>query len=315
MERGVARRSGTRRRGGRAAALALAGAALLLAGFDVETGRLTSVRPGGMALVPAGVFVMGSDPVDLVAAVRLCRRDYHGARLTLDACGRSFFETELPRRRVFLRAFAIDRLEVTNAEYRACVRAGGCDPAALVDADRRFTAPRAPVVGVTWDEARAYCRWRRGRLPTEAEWEKAARGPGGRTWPWGAIWAPRRLNHGRVNPLLSLRSLDPELHRDVDSRDGYRLTAPVGSFAAGASPYGVLDLAGNVAEWTADVFAPRPPQSRSRAQPRGPAVGALRTVKGGSFLDPAHRTRAAWRTAAEPHQRANDRGFRCVQDR
>jgi len=294
----------------------LGGAALLVAGFDVTTGRLTPVdHPGGMVTIPAGLSLMGSDVADMLAAIRLCRRDYAGARLTLDACGRSFFELELPRRRVFLRAFAIDRFEVTNAQYRACVRARRCDPAALVDADPRFTAPRAPIVGVTWDEARAYCRWRGMRLPTEAEWEKAARGPAGRTWPWGAAWDPGRLNHGRIGAMLSLRSLDPDLHRDADARDGHRLTAPVGSYRRGASPYGVLDMAGNVAEWTADVFSPRPPQARSLVQPRGPTAGALRTVKGGSFLDPAHRTRAAWRAAAEPHVRANDRGFRCARDR
>jgi formylglycine-generating enzyme required for sulfatase activity len=293
----------------------MAGAAVLLAGFDVETGRLQPVgRRGGMAVVPAGFFAMGSDPVELVAAIRLCRSQYGAARVAFDACSRSFLEAELPRRRVFLRAFAMDRLEVTNADFRACVRAGACDAAALVDADPRLTAPRAPVAGVTWDEARAFCRWRGGRLPTEAEWEKAARGPAGRVWPWGATWQPRRLNHGRIGALLTQRSLDPDLHRDADGADGYRLTAPVGSFPAGASPYGVLDLAGNVAEWTADVFVTEPPQARSQAQPRGPAAGSLRTVRGGSYLDPAHRTRAAARTAAEPHRRANDRGFRCVKD-
>ena len=294
---------------------AMVGIAALLSGFAVETGRLHPVgRPGGLVVVPAGTFAMGCDPVEIVVAMRLCQREYGAARVSFDACSRAFVEAEMPRRRVFLRAFAIDRLEVTNADFRACVRAGGCDPAALVDADPRLTAPGAPVAGVTWDEARAYCRWRGARLPTEAEWEKAARGPAGRTWPWGNTWEPRRLNHGRIGALFTQRSPDPDLHRDADAADGFLLTAPVGSFPGGASPYGVLDLAGNVAEWTADVFATEPPQTRSRAHPRGPAVGSLRTVKGGSYLDPAHRTRAAARTAAEPHQRANDRGFRCVKD-
>ena len=295
--------------------LLIVGLAALLAGFQVETGRLTAVgHPGGMAVVPAGTFAMGSDPVEVVAAMRLCRSDYGAARVAFDACSRSLVEAEMPRRRVFLRAFAMDRHEVTNADFRACVRAGACDAAALVDADPRLTAPGAPVTGVTWHEARAFCRWRGGRLPTEAEWEKAARGPAGRTWSWGNTWEPRRLNHGRIGALLTQRSLDPDLHRDADVTDGFALTAPVGAFPAGASPYGILDLAGNVAEWTADVFATEPPQTRSRAHPRGPAAGSLRTVKGGSYLDPAHRTRAAARSAAEPHQRANDRGFRCVKD-
>ncbi|HEY3359114.1 MAG TPA: SUMF1/EgtB/PvdO family nonheme iron enzyme [Polyangia bacterium] len=297
------------------ALVAIAATGLLTAAFGADTGRTAAVRrPAGMALVPAGTFVMGSSNEEVAAAIRACAAEYGPARAPA-GCNRSFFDPELPKRRVFLRAFALDRLEVSVAEYRACVRAGACDPGALVAQDPRLTRPEGPMTGVTWDEAVAFCRAQGKRLPTEAEWEKAARGGSGRLWPWGGGWDPRRANHGRVSVELALRYLDPELHRDADGADGFRLTAPVGSFPAGASPYGVLDLAGNAAEWTADVFALDPPQARSAADPRGPAQGPLRTVRGGSFLDPSFRLRAAWRGAAEPGTRSSERGFRCAKDR
>jgi formylglycine-generating enzyme required for sulfatase activity len=292
---------------------ALVAAVGLLFGLGADTGRTATVRrAAGMAAVPAGTFIMGSSPEDVAAAARLCAAEY-GARGP-GGCNRSYFDPELPKRRVFLRTFAIDRLEVSVADYRACAQANACDPAPLAVADPRLRADGAPQTGVTWGEAVAYCRWRSARLPTEAEWEKAARGGDGRTWPWGAAWDPRRLNHGRVAPELAVRFLDPELHRDADVGDGFRLTSPGGSFPAGASPYGVLDLAGNAAEWTADVFALDPPQARAASSPRGPALGPLRTVRGGSYLDPSFRTRAAWRGAGEPHGRSAERGFRCARD-
>jgi formylglycine-generating enzyme required for sulfatase activity len=263
--------------------------------------------------VPAGTFIMGSSNEEILAAMRLCAAEYGGVHAGA-GCSRSFFEVEAPRRRVFLRAFALDRLEVSVADYRACVRAGRCDAAALVALDPRLARPAGPMTGVTWDEAVAFCRAQSGRLPTEAEWEKAARGPTGRVWPWGASWDPLRANHGRVSAELALRYLDPELHRDADSVDGHRLAAPVGAFPGGASPYGALDLAGNAAEWTADVFALDPPQARAAAQPQGPAQGPMRAVRGGSYLDPSFRVRAAWRGAAEPDRRATERGFRCARD-
>jgi formylglycine-generating enzyme len=296
-------------------ALTLAVLGVFLLGAGADTGRpQTIVRPREMVDVPAGSFEMGSTLPDVIDAARLCSVEYTrvSARPT---CNRAAFEVELPRRRVLLRAFAVDRVEVTNAEYRACARAGRCDPAALANADPRLTAPEAPVAGVTWDEAVAFCRFRGKRLPTEAEWEKAARGSDGRTWPWGSQWQPAWLNHGRISPEIASRFIDPDLHRDADGSDGARLSAAVGSYPAGRSPYGALDLAGNVAEWTADVFLTEPPQAHSVVQPRGPADGPLRTVRGGSFLDPAYRTRAAVRSGAEPRLRANERGFRCAQDR
>jgi formylglycine-generating enzyme required for sulfatase activity len=297
-----------------AALLALAAGALLGPALAADTGGAAAVRrPAGMALVPAGTFTMGSSHEDVTAAIRRCLAEY-GPNRGAAGCSRSFFDPELPKRRVFLRAFALDRLEVTVADYRACVRVRRCDAGALVAQDPRLRAADAPMTGVTWDEAAAYCAAQGKRLPTEAEWEKAARGPDGRIWPWGTTWDPARANHGRISAALALRHLDPDFHRDADGTDGFRLAAPVGSFPRGASPYGALDLAGNVAEWTADVFALDPPQARSAAQPRGPAQGPLRAVRGGSYLDPAFRLRAAWRGAAEPGQRSSERGFRCAKD-
>src|SRR5262249_23089918 len=134
----------------------------------------------------------------------------------------------------------IDRTEVTNAAWRRCVAAGRCPPSRTSDADARFAGDTLPVASITQPEAARYCAWVGGRLPTEDEWEKAARGEGHRRRAW-ARWDHSRLGtHGR-----------PPMRPDPS--DGFRWAAPVASFPDGASPYGVLDMAGNVWEWTSSA--------------------------------------------------------------
>jgi formylglycine-generating enzyme required for sulfatase activity len=184
--------------------------------------------------------------------------------------------------------FWIDRTEVTVAAYERCVAAGVCEAAS-----DPFGLARggAPVVDVTHDMARAYCAWAGGRLPTEAEWELAARGPDGRTYPWGE------------------RTPDCTLARLQGCGTG---PLAAGTLRAGASPFGALDMAGNVAEWTADHGGPSP-SARSHRDPTGPSEGRTRVVRGGAFDAPATALRTFARAERDPREARYDTGFRCVR--
>lgn len=181
---------------------------------SLPTQSKTPEAPEGMALVPAGPFVMGAD---------------HEGELD-----------ERPAHEVTLRAFFLDLTEVTNEAYHKCVDAGVCRPhdpgnakANKVGEDREFRKPRQPISAVSWEDATTYCRWIDKRLPTEAEWEKAARGTDGRKYPWGA-----------------------EFPTHEHAVFGEGTTAEVGSRPKGKGPYGHLDLAGNVWEWVNDFYDP-----------------------------------------------------------
>ncbi len=181
----------------------------------------TMTRPeDGMVMVhvPAGAFEMGSD---------------------------DGYDDEKPVHTVYLDAYWIDRTEVTNAQYRRCVQAGECRESACAG-DGAYNGADQPVVCVSWDDAAAYCEWAGGRLPMEAEWEKAARGTDGRAFPWGNEFDCRKGNFDDETEL------DDYTVPGGPDCDGYDRTAPVGSYAAGASPYGALNMAGNVREWVSD---------------------------------------------------------------
>lgn len=202
--------------------------------------------------------------------------------------------SEYPEREVRVPAFRIDRTEVSNAAYGACVDAGGCERQLYAD-DPELGAADRPVVGVSWLDARAFCTWAGRRLPTEMEWERAARGGDLRKWPWGPVFNPAYTN---------TRS---------DAEDWER-TAPVGSFPEGASPFGVLDMAGNAAEWVADYFDPTIYRSDPRAElTEGPLDGRERSVRGGSWADGPHRVRVASRQGQSPTEVDDGTGFRCAR--
>jgi formylglycine-generating enzyme required for sulfatase activity len=276
-------------------------------------------------IIPAGGFVMGFADEEAAndEALEACIREL--GPLHEDACHQAgLFRDAVPERRVFLAAFAIDRFEVTVAAYRECVAAGVCDIAPLVSGDQRYTEAAHPVVNVCWQDAADYCAFAGGRLPTEAEWERAARGTDGRRWPWGNVPRDDDFNHGAMETtaLLQTRALAmpggfaPE-EWIADASDGWTYLAPGGSEPWSQSPTGAHDLAGNVAEWVEDYYgqdgyADLPtvsPARRSRHEGL-----SERVVRGGSWLDPPFRGRTYARQRIDPVHRAPTIGFRCARD-
>ena len=246
----------------------------------------------GMALVyvPEGEFIMGSSPEE----------DPY------------FWGAEGPAHQVYVDAFWIYQTEVTNAMYQACVAEQAC-PKPLRNESRRvadyYTAEKFadyPVIQVNWTHATAYCVWAGGRLPTEAEWEKAARGTDGRLFPWGnADLAPELASFCGSN-------CPGEIRESFD--DGYVEIAPVGTFPAGASPYGALDMAGNVWEWTFDYFSSQYYENCPYENPRGPVSGTRRVIRGGGWNNGEEGLRTVGRASLPPKDGLDTVGFRCVVD-
>ncbi|MFZ6027185.1 MAG: SUMF1/EgtB/PvdO family nonheme iron enzyme [Chloroflexota bacterium] len=250
-----------------------------------------TVNPWDGALlnwIPAGRFIMGANPGST---------DFWGA--------------EAPAHTVMLDAFVMYRHEVTNAMYQACVKAAACS------SPRTYSSPSAglyftnssfndyPVIYVTHGEAAAYCEWVGGRLPSEAEWEKAARGEDGRLYPWGND----PLDETRAN-FCGQDCPHDSANADLD--DGYPDLAPVGSFPAGASPYGVMDMAGNVLEWTADWYQADYYAVSPAENPEGPASGSKHPIRGGSWFNDQSGLRTAARASMNSGDAADTLGFRCA---
>jgi formylglycine-generating enzyme required for sulfatase activity len=230
----------------------------------------TRVSSRGSAVqihIPLGAFIMGSNTDE-------------GDRAPMHA--------------VYLDAFWIDQTDVTNAQFALCVEAGACTYHVSFETNPRFTDPvyaNHPVVYVGWQDAVDYCTWQGGRLPTEAEWEAAARGPYGRTHPWG-----------EEDPSAILANVDGYVND----------TTPVGSHPAGASYYGVLDMGGNVREWVSDWYDPNYYWDSPPRNPQGPKTGEKRVLRGSCFSDPGWRSLASTRYAHVPDSAGATRGFRCA---
>jgi formylglycine-generating enzyme required for sulfatase activity len=204
---------------------------------------------------------------------------------------------ERPARSIHLDAYSIDKYEVTNHQYAAFVAATGHrkagPPSRYAKNMARMRGVNQPVVYVSWEDADAYCRWRGKRLPTEAEWEKAMRGTDARLWPWG----------NDADPLASNWAV---------ARDGYDVTAPVGSFRRDVSPFGVADGAGNVLEWVADWYGEDVYRDAAGANPKGPEFGTFKVLRGGGYTTSGTDVRVTSRSKMVPDFRDETIGFRCA---
>jgi formylglycine-generating enzyme required for sulfatase activity len=230
-------------------------------GFDCSA----TAEVGDMVMVPAGEFSMG------------CADD---AKCPDD---------EQPQHTVSLSAFEIDRTEVTQGAYTACVMDGACLPPSC---DWSCDSADLPASCVTWSQASAYCAWAQKRLPTEAEWEKAARGQQGNKYPWGD-----------AAPSCATANM---------SGCGDAPKA-AGSLPAGASPYGALDMAGNMVELVADWYDAAYYAASPAADPPGPASGKRYSGRGGGFKSGADYMRASKRDWYDPTDTAASLGFRCAR--
>ncbi|MGZ9234798.1 MAG: formylglycine-generating enzyme family protein, partial [Anaerolineales bacterium] len=236
----------------------------------------------------AGEFTMGGKAAEEVA---LCLENFESD------CQLNWFMDEEPVQTVYLDAFYIDIYEVTNALYKACEEEGACEPPQSTSSNGRpdyYGNPEFdhhPVINVDWNQAKTYCEWRGARLPTEAEWEKAARGTDGRMYPWGS----------------ELDKTFANFHWEIAD------TTEVGSYEKGKSPYGLYDMAGNAWEWVSSLHRPYP---YSATDGRESLEGeGLRIVRGGSWgFDGDISVRAPFRYDYEPTYTSIDLGFRCALD-
>jgi Sulfatase-modifying factor enzyme 1 len=226
-----------------------------------------------MVYVPGGAFQMGSAESDALANF-----------------------DEKPPHPVTLDAFWIDKTEVTNAQYKKCVQAGACKPSEFPD-DWDTNGDPQPVVGVSWYDAGAYCQWAGATLPTEAQWEKAARGMDGRIYPWGNETATCEY---------------AVMAEGGQEGCGRKPAWPVGSKPKGASPYGALDMAGNVWEWVADWYAADYYGGSPGSNPPGPDAGDERLMRGGGWETHGDELRAAYRYSGAPDSGEDEVGFRCA---
>ncbi len=236
-----------------------------------------------MVLIPAGEFIMGTDRVD--------KENTH---LKIGAV-KPLFLDQHPERKVHLEAYYIDRYEVTNAEYKQFIDDSGYNdlPANWVDGVFPEGMDNYPVTHISWDEALTYALWAGKRLPSEEQWEKAARGSAGGLYPWGNEYFK---GHANIN------------------LDGSRELAPIGSYPKDKSPYGVFDMGGNVMEWTQDWYMAYPGNTRkdSRFGKKFKALKGSAFQKAGHYFMDAYRFAFA-RTEADPDGYYENVGFRCVK--
>jgi len=202
--------------------------------------------------------------------------------------------SDSPQHKVFLDVFWIDQVEVTNAMYLKCIRAGGCsDPVTDNIYYDKWIYRNYPMIYVVWSQAQEYCQWAGRRLPTEAEWEKAARGVNGDSYPWGNEAPNARLANYDETMILE--------------------AVPSFRYPLGASPYGVFNMSGNVREWVADWFDPEYYTYSPYSNPTGPETGKKRSLRGGSYVENKREIAVYVRYSHQPDSAGLNRGFRCAQ--
>lgn len=255
-----------------------------------------------MILIPAGEFEMGQNPD---TGLEECQKLFEPwPNREGKKCKRNGFEDEEPVHLVYLDDYYIDKFEVTTADYQLCVEVGACDPpksSSTYSHEDYYRNPKFadyPVVYISWFDAKSFCEWRGSRLPTEAEWEKSARGTDGRIYPWGNSF------DGSIGNFCD---------RDYEFIDGFKDNSPVGYYPEGTSPYGVMDLAGNAWEWVADWYGFNYFSSSPGENPQGPPDGSQRVLKGGTRrCEGFYDVRAADRIGWFPEFKYDYIGFRCA---
>ena len=233
--------------------------------------------------VPAGEFLMGTSAEDAAELLR--------AHKTWKA---AWLADEQPQHTVYLDGYWIYQNDVTVAQFRKFCQATGRKMPALLPT----SGPEYPMVNVSWDDAAAYADWAGARLPSEAEWEKAARGTDGRRYPWGNFFAAGKCHN--------------YAETDTKKTGEHERTAPVGSYPDGDSPYGIHDMAGNVWQWCADWYADDYYKNAPARNPRGPEVGEMHVLRGGSWGSSSISVRSAGRHKDAPDATYHDGGFRCA---
>ena len=243
---------------------------LALSTIWVSSAWAVPQTPPGMVYVPEGYFQMGQSSNEA--------------------------EDQKPMHFVYTSAYFIDKHEVSNAEYKKFLDATGHVKPRYWE-DERFNHPNQPVVGVSWFDAMAYSRWKGRRLPTEAEWEKAARGNDGRLYPWGEKEAK-----GKKLYFVNVFGME----------DRYEFTAPVNYYATGASPFGALNMAGNVWEWCLDWYDKDYYRISPELDPEGPEAKQMKVLRGGSWVNDIDGVQVTQRARNLPEMQNNIYGFRTI---